>query len=120
MKHYSEYRRADGTFTSQTVTTCQQRPKATESTDWIEGHHDHRSKRVDLESGAVVAHEVPADEIGRQAAAVRRRSAQAQIDVLEHHKMPRAIREHALGYDGARKRLQDLDNQIAALRADLK
>lgn len=120
MKHYSEFRRADGVFTSQQVTTCQDAPQSDDSTDWIEGHHDHRSKRVDVDAGSVIDHEVPADEMERQAAASRRRSAQAQIDVLERHKMPRAMREHALGYDGAKQRLQALDDQIAALRAELK
>lgn len=52
------------------------------------------------------------------AAERRRLHAQALIEGLEA-KQPRALRELALGYDGAKERLDAIDAQIAALRADL-
>jgi hypothetical protein len=51
-----------------------------------------------------------------------RRSVQFEIDALER-KQARALREHAIGRGGTpaqlKKRLEDIDDQIAALRAQL-
>ncbi|HET8685171.1 MAG TPA: hypothetical protein VFM18_00745 [Methanosarcina sp.] len=43
----------------------------------------------------------------------------AKIAELEA-KQPRALREAALGYDGATDRLKSIDDEISALRAELK
>lgn len=100
----------------------------------IEGRYDALSQRVDVESdGAVVnwqppqpssAHEWdPGTKRWRlaaleQARQLRGANALAQINALESKGL-RAQRELALGYDGAKQRLQVIDDQIAALRGDL-
>lgn len=100
----------------------------------IEGRYDVLSQRVDIENdGAVVdwrppqpspAHEWDGStkrwvlSPAERARQLKRASALAQIAALESKGL-RAQRELALGYDGAKQRLQAIDDQIAALRSDL-
>ena len=99
----------------------------------IEGHHDHKRKRVNVETKEVIGYQPPSpsadhvwtDEHGWQlseaalAKIERKRSAAARIAYLESTQH-RAIREHALGTPGAEQRLKDIDAEIASLRSDLK
>ena len=65
------------------------------------------------ENGEFLAPTDAADpEIARQAIL-------AQILALEQAHQPRAVRETALGISGGLERLQDIENQIAGLRAQL-
>jgi len=99
----------------------------------IDGVHDRLSQRVDLVTGAVVDYQPPApgadhewDEITKRwklnAAVVAREaahfSAMARIIALEA-RQHRAVRELALGHDGAKQRLQAIDDEISALRSAL-
>ena len=52
------------------------------------------------------------------AQAMTRRILLARIHAIEATQ-DRALREERLGYDGAKQRLQDIDDQIVALRAQL-
>jgi hypothetical protein len=84
----------------------------------IEGDHDHLTKRVDVTTGEVVDYQRPADELAAEAKGIARQTALMKIASLEASQH-RAIREAALGGLGAAARLQSIDDQISALRADL-
>jgi hypothetical protein len=99
----------------------------------IEGDYDHLSQQMDIATGEIVdyqppqpspSHEWNADakrwqlSPSAQAALGRRRDALAGIGALEA-KGIRAMRELALNVPGAVDRLKSIDDQIAALRADL-
>ena len=58
----------------------------------------------------------PADETDPE---IAREAILAQILALEQAHQPRAIRETALGIAGGLERLQEIENQIAGLRAQL-
>lgn len=103
----------------------------------VQGRHDGRCRRVNLQTGEVEAfqpekpdddHEwdaateewkLPQSVVFRRAAIA---SAHRQIADLEA-RQARAIREHAIGRGGTpaqlKKRLEDIDDQITALRAQL-
>lgn len=88
---------------------------------WVEGDFDAATHRVNVATGSVV--ERPAAEIAAEQAAhdrlLRVSAARAEIADLEARQQ-RAIREHAIGRGGTpselRKRLEDIDDQIIALR----
>lgn len=99
----------------------------------MEGQIDHLSRRVDLVTGEVIDWQPPqpspdyewdADsrrwrllaEVAEREA--NRAAALTAIQSLEA-KQPRAMRELALGYDGAKQRLQTIDDAILAHRATL-
>jgi hypothetical protein len=99
----------------------------------MEGAFDHRSQRVDLATGAVVAYRPPApsgdhewDGVAKRwqvKAAVRGaegRSAviYARIQALEATQ-GRAVREATLGDASAMKRLKEIDAEISDLRKEL-
>jgi hypothetical protein len=99
----------------------------------IGGYHDPLSKKVDIATGAIVDYQPPAPSSNHEwnadakrwqlTAAVQAtndkravaRSRIAQLEASQH----RAVRELALGTSGALQRLQAIDSEIAALRADL-
>lgn len=100
----------------------------------IEGHHDHLSKRVDIETGEVVEYQPPKPSNEHEWNATTKRwqltkdaedkniidlQARAEIKLLENQQA-RAMREFALGMDGAKDRLKSIDDKIIALRAKLK
>jgi hypothetical protein len=99
----------------------------------IEGHHDHLTKRVDLETKTIVDYQPPqpspdhewnADTKRWQLTAQaqdkinRRKAALARIAQLESGSL-RTIREAQLGMAGAEDRLKELDAEIAVLRSAL-
>ena len=99
----------------------------------IEGKFDPRSQRVDLSSGGVIDAIPEAPDAAHIWDSQNRRYVlpdavrqcmttnmltQAGIEALEA-KQPRAMRELALGRPGAKERLQKIDDDIAALRAQV-
>jgi hypothetical protein len=100
----------------------------------IEGVVDHRSQRVDIETGSLIDYQPPApnsdhewDELSKRWKLKREvadrgdlsRAALARIAHLEAKVQPRAIREMQLTRPGAFKRLQDIDDEIVELRKQL-
>lgn len=98
-----------------------------------EGQVDHLSQRKDLNTGALVDYQPPqpspdhewsADQkrwqlsTAAQQRLIARELALARIAVLEASQH-RAIRESALAYDGAKARLQAIDDEIVKLRVTL-
>jgi hypothetical protein len=99
----------------------------------IDGHYDSLSQRIDLATGQVVDYQPPPPSPDHEwnveskrwelSAAIAtkqaaRSSALLAIGQLEA-KGIRAMRELALSVPGAVDRLRSIDDQIAALRADL-
>lgn len=99
----------------------------------IDGHHDHLSKRFDLETERVVEWVPPApsadhewnDEVKRwqlSAAAIaklnRANAARARIAQLVNSQHEH-VRAHCLGKPGAAARLQAIDAEILSLQSDL-
>jgi hypothetical protein len=84
------------------------------------GSFDPRSQRVDLATGQVVAYQRPAAEIEAEQRAVRARSARQRIASLELAQL-RPIRELAIDPENAeaKRRLEAIDGEIAALRAEI-
>lgn len=78
------------------------------------GKYDHRSQRVDLETGEVVAYEAPPDP------RARRRKVRQRIASLERRQL-RPLRELALNPEDSdtRARLAALDGEIAKQREQL-
>lgn len=100
----------------------------------IDGHHDHLSKRFDLQTKQLVEWIPPApsadhvwDEASKtwnlnpdaMAKIERRRTAYARIAVLESSTL-RTLREHALGHAGAADKLKEIDDEILSLRSLLR
>jgi hypothetical protein len=83
----------------------------------IEGHHDHRSKRVDPAIGAVVDY-TPPPPSAEVVANERRRAALARIVFLEAKSL-RAMRESIIDPIGGLQRTKAINDEIDALRADL-
>jgi hypothetical protein len=97
----------------------------------IAGHHDHLSRRVDLESGQVVPYQPPSPSDhhmweaaterwvlndDRQLKIAAHRDALSKIAILEASQ-PRYIREHTLGTNPkALERLQAIEDEIVELR----
>lgn len=101
---------------------------------YVEGKHDHLSKRVDVATGTVIDWQPPAPSAEHEWDSDRRRwklspaasmklhrslEATAQIQHLENDVQPRILREVALGHDGAKERLASLDAEIEQLRPQL-
>lgn len=134
MTTYSFYDPVTGAIDPTTITcpasqAVGQRPGLTR----IEGHLDHLSQRVDPETGAPVDYQPPQPSLNHEwdaparrwrltdtakQAELRRAAAQARIQQIESKQM-RALREMALGKEGAAARLARMDDEIAALRPDL-
>lgn len=81
----------------------------------IEGRYDHRSQRVDVDSGAVVSYERPAAEVDAEQQAARDRSARRRIRELEAQQA-RRVRELLADSD---PRLKAIDDEIVELRGVL-
>jgi hypothetical protein len=135
-KTYSLYEAATGLFTGKRLHCDDDGLLAVRlpaGTLAMEGAFDHRSQRMDLSTGAVVAYRPPApssdhewDNVGKRwqvKAAVRgaeSRSAviYARIQALEATQ-GRAVREATLGDASAMKRLKEIDAEIHELRKEL-
>lgn len=136
IRYWSEYRKDTGEFTGRTMAASAQadadanrRPGCA----FREGRYSRHTQRIDIKTDAVVEVDpVPPDNdheyntsIGRfvkKREVVERearvQTASAAIEALERSQH-RALREVALGDAEARKRLKDIDDEIAALRAVL-
>jgi hypothetical protein len=127
VKNYCAFRKADGALIPGVV-TMNQAPKEDDSVGWVEGNHDHLSKRVELATKTVVEYQPPAPSQDHewnattkrwQPSAVARAKAAsraediAKIAALEasQHTL---LRKHALGDVAALPRLQAIDDEIAA------
>ena len=132
MKTWSFYDRQTGLLTGCTFTgrkaSLDLNLKAGQGA--IEGDHDHLSRKVNLDTGELEDYVPPApdehhawnEEQKRwvlkpavQEARAKRVQALTQIAQLEA-RQPRALREMALGHEGATQRLQAIEDQIASLR----
>jgi hypothetical protein len=97
----------------------------------IDGHHDHLSRRFDLEKGELVDWQPPQPSTEHEwndnakrwhlSAAAQKRNAdraatRARIAELERDVQPGLLRAVALDQDGAKERLAALDAEIACLR----
>jgi hypothetical protein len=137
MKTVSFYHAATGLFHPASLTVSDETVIALNTPPdhaVMEGAHDHLSRRVDVATGEVVDYQPPTpsadhawdanlkrwvlDPVAQERAA-RRQGLQGMIQHLERNVQPRALRELALGQDGARERVQKLEDEIAALRRDL-
>jgi|SRR6185295_7999522 len=78
----------------------------------IDGHHDPRTCKVDLVTGAIERHS-GADPVAMPVHPVL--DARRRIHALDQRSI-RVLRELALGYDGARQRLKDIDDEMQLLR----
>lgn len=87
----------------------------------IEGTYDRRSQRIDVATGAVVAHEPTAPEIAADSHAALKRQRRQRIVALEQKQL-RPLREIAIDPSNAeaKQRLQEIDDEIAAKRAELR
>lgn len=86
----------------------------------VEGEFDHRTQRVDIATGAVIAFERPAAEIEAEQKKRRDREARHRIVKLEASQQ-RAMRELLIDPNNAqaRQRLTNIETEIAGLRPDL-
>ena len=86
----------------------------------VEGAYDPKSERVDIETGAVVAYQRPASEVDAEQRAARAQHARQRIEELERAQL-RPVRELLIDptNTAAKRRLQDIESEIAAKRADL-
>lgn len=99
----------------------------------IEGAFDHLCQRIDPVTLQVLDHQpiAPSNEHewckeskrwklnqSAQKTADDHADAKMKLSALENKSL-RALREYSLGYDGAQKRLQDIDDEIAELRKQL-
>lgn len=111
---FSEYCKADGVFTSQSVTGF--RPADSETHGWRPGRYDHQSQRVDMQSDEVVAYAPPPPDDAPR----RRRRALALIAELERKQL-RPLRELVRNPTNAeaRFRIDAIDLEIAELRSQL-
>jgi hypothetical protein len=80
----------------------------------LRGRYDHRTQRVDVETGEVVAYDAPPDP------GQKRNRARARIRALEA-KQERPLRELSIDPNNAdaRQRLAEIDAEISELRGDL-
>ena len=142
IRHWSFYDKETGLLTGQIFGATDESallvniPKGQSA---VEGEHDHLSCRVDIATGLVVDYQPPApnadhewDDASKRwklnpeaaARADRKNGAAARVSHLEANVQPRAQRELLLsiakrmGIDGGRA--QDIDDEIAKLRIDLK
>jgi hypothetical protein len=136
IKTYSLYEAATGLFTGKRL-HCDDDgllvARLPAGTLAREGAYDHRSERMDLSTGAVVAYRPPApspdhewDSVGKRwqvKAALRGAEGRiavvyARIQALEATQ-GRAVREATLGDASAMKRLKEIDAEIIDLRKEL-
>jgi hypothetical protein len=135
IKTYSLYEAATGLFTGKRLHCDDEGLLAVRlpaGTLAMEGAFDHRSQRMDLATGAIVAYRPPApssdhewDNVGKRwqvKPAVRGETRStviyARIQALEATQ-GRAVREATLGDASAMKRLKEIDAEITDLRKEL-
>jgi len=148
MKFWSIYRLSDGMFTGQQFGSSipgHHVLNVPSGCGVMEGRHDHLCKRVEVTGDAwgdgidglsqrrVVDWRPPQPssdhewnqisqrwQLTSDASERAERRARALMRIAEvESRQPRAMREHALGYDGAAQRLRDLDAEIVSLRLEL-
>ncbi len=124
MRTWSFYSEADGRFLSRRLTSTDRNAREINTPPGyraIEGHFDHLSQRVDLESGQVVddadlaqANRVRMDREREHSSSLQR------IEQLERQQL-RPLRELAVDPKNAEaeSRLRSIDEQIAELRGQL-
>ncbi|HEY3730146.1 MAG TPA: hypothetical protein VGL28_02665 [Steroidobacteraceae bacterium] len=135
IKTYSLYEAASGLFTGKRLHCDDEGLLAVRlpaGTLALEGSYDHRTQRMDLTTGAVIAYRPPApspehewDPAGkrwqvRAAPGTDGRTGviYARIQALEASQ-GRAVREATLGDEQAMKRLKEIDAEIHKLREEL-
>jgi hypothetical protein len=133
MISYSFYHKESGVIHSRRFSTddpTQLRGNTPADHAAIEGHHDHLSKRFDLETKQVVEWMPPAPsadhvwnpetkrwQLSAAAAEKIERSNAARVRIAQlEASQHRHVREHCLGFSGAADRLQAIDAEIATLR----
>ncbi len=90
----------------------------------IAGEYDHLCQRVDVTTESIVDYQPPAPSPDHEWNEVSKRwrlsgaaeTKQSRIRELEAS-LPRALLEHALGYEGAKQKLMDIDGELVALQA---
>lgn len=110
MKEFSQYDKATGMFTSHIVRGM--KPAETDSHGWKEGMFNHANERLDLASDRVV----PFEDVRPTDARRNHRRALSMIAELER-RQARRVRELMAESDPI---LQEIDAEIANLRADLQ
>lgn len=137
MKSYSFYHAETGALHHKRFTTndkTQLAANTPEDHEVIEGHHDHLSKRVDVETGEVIDCQPPAPsadhewngeakrwQLGAAAAGKQARNAAARQRIAQlENAQHRHVREHCLGVAGAAERLKAIDDEIFSLRSQLQ
>lgn len=108
---YSFYDEKTGVFTGRRYSGKAVKENTPQGLAAIEGTHDRRTHRVDLDTGEVVPYQAPPD------AQQQRDRAQARIATLERAQQ-RPSRELAIDPDNAeaRRRIEAIDAEIAQLR----
>lgn len=99
----------------------------------IDGHHDHLSKRFDLDAKQLVdwipnapskdhvwnpetlRWQLSAAVLEKMAASTKARNRIAELEASQH----RLVREHTIGKPGALEKLQAIDDEIFALRPSI-
>lgn len=139
MTTYHEFNSETGIFTGRSFTTNTQNAEefslanAEQGCSVIAGHFDSMCQRVDVATGDVVDWQPPQPSSEHEWDTVTRRwrlteQAKTRVERIEQARtrilnlesgQHRAIRETMLGYDGAKNRLQAIDDEIAQLRKQL-
>lgn len=137
MNNYSFYDRQTGAIHQRRFSTndeSQLEANTPENHEAIGGHHDHLSKRVDIETGEVVEYQPQAPsadhewngeamrwQLGAAAAGKQARNAAARQRIAQlENSQHRHVREHCLGIAGAAERLKAIDDEIFSLRSQLQ
>lgn len=124
MRRWSFYRLSDGAFTGQNLMAFEHSLAANipPGCAALEGVFDHERQRVDLGTGTVVDDEVLAEQSRRNREQQQRRDyAALRIADLER-RQARPLRELQIDPNNAeaRRRLGEIDEQIAALRDNMR
>jgi hypothetical protein len=124
MRRWSFYRLSDGAFTGQCLMSSQDALAGNTPPGCaaLEGNYDHRSQRVDLQTGTVVDDAALAEENRRSREQQQRRDhATLSIAELERRQL-RPTRELQIDPTNAeaRSRLEAIETQIAGLRTSLE
>lgn len=137
MKHVSFYHKDTGIFNGVLYMTSNEEDLALNTPldhIAIDGHHDHTSKRVNVETREVTEYQPPAPSEDHEwhdgekkwnlkpevaLAKDSHISAITMIQHLESNVQPRLLREVCLGEPDALGKLFELDRKIALLREDI-
>jgi len=133
MRTWIFYRVADGTWVDRSMSlddvgtdadrcVARNTPANCKAFEVLTGISVDRSySRFDVASGTIVAYERPAPEVAAEQRAARERRARRRIDELEQSQL-RPMRELAIDPANAeaKRRLAEIDGEIAGLRPDLQ